>query len=165
MKRLFIALAVTTLIASCSNNTSNDKGTVPVDSTATKDSAYGEKIDDTGAIPMADLVQKMQTQNTLENVKVTGKIAEVCQEMGCWLNVDKGDGTVMMVKMKDHEFFVPKDAAGKTVIFSGVASMDSISVEEQRHYAEDAKKSKEEIEKINTPKYELTFEAAGVIIR
>lgn len=165
MKRLFISLFAVSILASCSNNATNDKNATPADSTATKDSAYGEKIDDAGAIPMADLVQKMKSQNELENVKVTGKIAEVCQEMGCWMNVEKGDGTVMMVKMKDHEFFVPKDAAGKTAIFSGVAKMDTITVEEQRHYAEDAKKSKEEIEKINTAKYELSFEAAGVIIR
>jgi hypothetical protein len=47
----------------------------------------------------------------------------------------------------------------------GTASINVTSVEELRHYAEDAKKSKEEIEKITEPKSELVFEADGVIIK
>lgn len=160
MKPLFFAI----LIIAFSSCTNNKTGTVS-DALPAKDSVYGEKIDDKGAITMTELAEKMHGKSTLENVKVTAKISDVCQEMGCWMNVDKGDGSVMFVKMKDHEFFVPMNAAGKTAIMSGMAKMDTISVEEQRHYAEDAKKPKEEIEKITEPKYELTFDAAGVIIR
>ncbi|MEO8147204.1 MAG: DUF4920 domain-containing protein [Bacteroidia bacterium] len=162
-KKIFIALAVTATLASC--NIAKKVNAAEANATAQKDSAYGEKIDDKGAITIAELTKQMEGKTELENVKVTAKISEVCQEMGCWMNVDKGDGTTMFVKMKDHEFFLPKDAAGRTAIFSGIAKMDTITVEEQRHYAEDAKKSEAEIAKITEPKFELSFNAAGVIIR
>jgi hypothetical protein len=43
--------------------------------------------------------------------------------------------------------------------------MDTISVEMLRHYAEDAKLSIEEINKINEPDYSISFLADGVIIK
>jgi hypothetical protein len=162
-KKIFIALLAATLLASCNNSAKEQTDEKAL--TAQKDSVYGEKIDYKGAITIAELTRQMEGKATLENVKVTAKISEVCQEMGCWMNVDKGDGTTMFVKMKDHEFFLPKDAAGRTAIFSGTAKMDTITVEEQRHYAEDAKKPQAEIEKITEPKFEMSFNAAGVIIR
>ena len=39
------------------------------------------------------------------------------------------------------------------------------SCSDQQHYASDAGKSKEEIEKITEPSRELTFEASGVLIK
>lgn len=153
------------LINSFISCTGNKTGTTETGNSSSNDSVFGKKIDDKGAITMAELTEKMQGKSELRDVKVTAKITEVCQEMGCWMNVEKEDGSVMFVKMKDHEFFLPKDTAGKTVIMSGVAMMNTTSVEDLRHIAEDAKKSKEEIEKITEPKFELTFDADGVIIR
>jgi hypothetical protein len=40
--------------------------------------------------------------------------------------------------------------------------MDTTTVEELKHFAEDDGKSKEEIEKITEPKIEMVFEASGV---
>lgn len=81
------------------------------------------------------------------------------------MTIDKGDGTTMRVKFKDYGFFVPKDIAGKTAIMEGMARMETTSVDEQRHYAEDAGKTKAEIEAITQPTRELVFEASGVIIK
>jgi hypothetical protein len=39
-----------------------------------------------------------------------------------------------------------------------------VSVKQQKHYAEDAGKSKEEIEKIKEPKKETQFIAKGVLV-
>ena len=71
----------------------------------------------------------------------------------------------MRVTFKDYAFFVPKDASGKTVIMDGYAYKNVTTVAELRHYAEDAGKPKEEIEKITEPESELVFEAHGVIIK
>jgi hypothetical protein len=79
--------------------------------------------------------------------------------------IDKGDGTTMRVKFKDYGFFVPKDCAGKTAIMEGRAFFRTVSVDELKHYAEDAGKSKEEIEKIKEPQKALAFEAEGVILK
>ena len=59
---------------------------------------------------------------------------------------------------------MPKDIAGKTVILDGIAKKNITSLQLLRHYAEDAKKSKEEILSITEPKTEISFEASGVVI-
>ncbi|MCX6291219.1 MAG: DUF4920 domain-containing protein [Bacteroidetes bacterium] len=128
-----------------------------------KISTFGDKIDATNAIEASTLVAKMGGKDSL-NIKVKGKIKEVCQRKGCWMNIDLGGGKEMKVRFKDYGFFVPKDAAGKTVVMQGVAYKDETTVEELRHYAEDAGKSKTEIQKITKPEKNTGFEATGVII-
>ncbi len=51
---------------------------------------------------------------------------------------------------------------GKTVVAEGTASIKETPVSELKHYAEDAGKSKEEIDMITTPKKEVVFNASGV---
>jgi hypothetical protein len=46
----------------------------------------------------------------------------------------------------------------------GFARIETTSVEVLRHYAEDAKKSPEEIAAITQPKREVSFEASGVLV-
>jgi hypothetical protein len=132
--------------------------------TFAQDGYYGKKIDDKDVITMQELVRKMDGQKSMET-KVTGKVAEVCQEMGCWMTLEKGDGTDMRVRMKGHSFFVPKNSAGKTAVIKGKAEMETTSVEELKHYAEDAGKSKEEIAAIKEAKTELVFVAEGIILK
>lgn len=52
-------------------------------------------------------------------VQVKGKIAEVCQMMGCWLQIQDGDKAVRL-KVKDGEILFPKDGAGRKVAAEGV---------------------------------------------
>ena len=125
---------------------------------------FGKEIEEKGSIPIAQLVSEMNGKNEM-STKVEGKITESCKKKGCWMNIDRGDGSVMKVTFKDYGFFVPKDCGGRTAIMQGRAYMDTISVELLRHYAEDAGKSEEEIAKITEPSMELTFEAEGVIIK
>jgi hypothetical protein len=125
---------------------------------------YGKKIDENGAISMSELMEKTADGKELQ-VKVYGKVEEVCQTKGCWMLINKGDGTTMRVKFKDYGFFVPKNCAGKTAILEGKAFFRMVSVDELKHYAEDAGKSKEEIEAIKNPEKALAFEAEGVILK
>ena len=50
------------------------------------------------------------------------------------------------------------------MVLDGEATMKEVSVKQQRHYAEDAGKSKAEIEKIKEPKTERQFVAKGVLV-
>ena len=50
----------------------------------------------------------------------------------------------IMIKVKDHEFAMPIDIVGKTVVVEGKAELKETSVAMLKHYAEDAGKSKEE---------------------
>jgi hypothetical protein len=127
-------------------------------------SHFGKEINDKKAIEASALPAKMADKDVME-VKVTGTVASVCQVKGCWMTVNLADGQTMRVMFKDYGFFVPKDIAGKTVVFEGEAQKKVVPVEHLKHYAQDAGKSKEEIAKITKPENELTFIAAGVIVK
>ena len=125
--------------------------------------SFGEKIKANGAISTTELVQKTAEKPSVE-AKVSGVVESVCQVKGCWMKVKMDNGQTMRVTFKDYGFFVPKDIAGKTILFEGNAKTKTTSIEELRHYAEDAGKSKDEIAKITEPKTELAFEANGVLV-
>ena len=120
--------------------------------------SYGDDIN-------SDLVYSETLTNNFGQLNITGEIIDVCPKKGCWMNV-KVDTDTVFVKFKDYGFFVPKSGIeGKQVLMSGKIFKDTISVERLRHYAEDAKKSIDEIEAINTPEYKINMIAAGVAIR
>ena len=97
------------------------------------------------------------------NAKMTGKINEVCSTKGCWMRLDL-EGEEVMVRFKDYGFFMPLNATGEVVI-NGKAFIDEISVNDLRHFAEDAGKSKEEIEAITKPETTYSFLADGVLLK
>ena len=129
---------------------------------AVKGVTYGAGTSGDGAIPVND-VEKNIRNNKFEG-KITGKVAEVCQEKGCWMKIERSNGEKLMVKFKDYGFFMPKNIVGKEVVLDGEATVKEVSVKQQRHYAEDAGKSKDEIAKIKEPKKELQFVAKGVLV-
>lgn len=125
---------------------------------------FGKKITPDGAITMAELDAQLKGKEKVE-VKVTGKVSAICKAMGCWMKMEREGGEAMMVKMKDHKFYLPKDCEGKTAIIEGVASVKKRTVEELKHYAEDENKSQAEIDAIKEPTEEVVFIAAGVILQ
>lgn len=126
---------------------------------------YGEKVDPKGAVDIKDVVTKLDGGAAdAVTTKVTAKIVEVCPKKGCWLKLELNDGQTATVKMKDYGFFLPLAAKGKTVVIDGDVKLKTVSVAEQRHYAEDAKKSKEEIEAITEPKKEISVLAKGIVV-
>ena len=129
---------------------------------AEKGVVYGAGATADGAIPVNDLEGKIK-ENTFEG-KVKGKVVEVCLEKGCWMKIERSNGEKLMVKFKDYGFFMPKNIVGKEVILDGEALYKEVSVKQLQHYAKDAGKSKEEIDKIKTPKKELQFVARGVLV-
>ena len=71
----------------------------------------------------------------------------------------------VLVRFKDYGFFVPKSGAeGKSAIVNGNISVDTLSVAQLRHYAEDAGKSIDEILSIVHPETTISFLADGVSI-
>jgi hypothetical protein len=129
-----------------------------------KQQTFGEKFDEKGAVAATEVPTLLQGKDQALNLKIYGEVVSVCQAKGCWMTLKVADGQEMTVKFKDYAFFMPKDCSGKKVIFSGKAFRKVISVAEQKHLAEDAGKSKEEINKIAQPKEEYRFEASGVIL-
>ena len=130
---------------------------------AEKGVTYGAGAVPDGAIPVASVDSKLKEQDKF-NGKMKGKVVSVCQEKGCWMKIERENGEPMMVKFKDYGFFMPKNILGKEVVLDGEATVKETSVKQLRHYAQDAGKSKEEIEKITEPKRDVIFVAKGVLI-
>jgi len=124
---------------------------------------YGEKITADGAVNIAEVASKLDKAESIDT-KIKAKIVEVCPKKGCWLKLQVNDSTTAMVKMKDYGFFLPLAAKGKTVVVDGELKMKTTSVAELKHYAEDAKKSKEEIAAITKPEKEIRVTAKGILV-
>ena len=119
---------------------------------------YGDDIN-------IELSYSEKIDNNFELNNISGEIISVCPKKGCWMNV-KVDTDTIFVKFKDYGFFVPKTGIeGKQILMSGNIFRDTISVERLRHYAEDAKQTKQEIELITEPEYKINMIAEGVAIR
>lgn len=114
------------------------------------------------AISVEKLDDKLQVSSKIENIAVKGEVTGVCPKRGCWVSVKTEDGSSFFVKMKDYGFFVPTALKGKNVVLEGNAERKVTSVEELKHYAKDAKKSKAEIDAIKAPKEEIRFLASGI---
>ena len=124
-------------------------------------SYYGEKISSTDLMELSTI----DFNDTSVKTKLEGEIISTCPKKGCWIEM-KIDDKDVFVKFKDYGFFVPKSGVeGKKAIIQGLASIDTVSVKDLKHYAEDAGKSKSEIEKITSPEIKISFLAEGVIIK
>lgn len=134
----------------------------PPEGPADKGMTFGEKISAEGAVSANELSVKLKGAEPAE-VKVMGKVVEVCKAEGCWLRMETANGP-MLIKMKDHAFLVPLTMNGKTIVAEGTATLKETSVEMLRHYAEDAGKSKEEIAAIKEPKKEISMQAKGILV-
>jgi hypothetical protein len=128
---------------------------------AAKGVVYGTAVAETGTQVSATELQAKMSDGVFTG-QVTGKVVEVCKSMGCWIKLEKADGTTLLVKSKDHAFFMPQDLTGRMVVVDGTASVKEVSEEKRKHMAEDAGKSKAEIKKIKGSEKELQFVAAGV---
>lgn len=137
----------------------------PPDGKALAGEVYGAKVSakaEQNAMTPGKLDKKLKTAKKLENVAVKGKVTDVCDKKGCWLTVETDNNEKFFVKMKDYAFFVPTALKGKEVLLEGSAETKIISVDEQKHYAEDAKKSQAEIDAITKPQEEIRFVATGI---
>lgn len=129
---------------------------------AKKGMTFGIKTTADGAVAANELTNVM-AEKTTADVKVKGTVTEVCKAEGCWIRMQTASGT-MLIKMKDHSFTVPLALNGKTIVADGTAELKETSVEMLKHYAEDAGKSKAEIEAIKAPKKEIILQAIGILV-
>lgn len=148
MKRITIlALAAVFALAGCQS---------------TSGSEFGEAFTPDNPISVEALYAELAGGDKVEAVVIRGTVEDVCQAKGCWLTLSVKDAEPMRVSFRDYGFFVPKDIAGRQVVMKGTGMTTVTSVEELRHYAEDAGDSPEEIEAITEPLKEYTFVADGV---
>lgn len=125
---------------------------------------YGKKIDKSGAVSIKELESSLAKVNSYTG-KVQGEVVQVCKKKGCFITLKReGDQNPVMVRFTDYGYFLPADVIDRTVVIEGTAKVKEISVDQQKHTAEDLGKSKEEIAQISAPKKDITFIADGVVV-
>lgn len=180
IKKTMVLAVIATTVWACGPKTESENNDSSTDSTQTDSTAmeavneeadmeadsvhFGEMIDAEGAKTMADLGTEMDGKDSL-NIKVAAVAQDVCKKKGCWMKVETAEGDMMRVTFKDYGFFVPKDITGKEVVMEGTAYLDTTSVDDLRHYAEDGGATEEEIAAITEPEIATTFVATGVMIK
>ena len=155
MKKILFAFMMTAIVLSAAAQ--------PPAGDAKPGDWYGEKPTVNGAIGIAEIPAKLAVNESFDT-KITAKVLDVCSKKGCWLKLAVNDSTTAFVKMKDYAFFLPTAIKGKTIVLDGAAMMKTTSVDELKHYAQDAKKSKDEIAAITKPEKEIRFTATGILV-
>ena len=72
-------------------------------------------------------------------VRVSGRVADVCQKKGCWMVITPENTTdakaMIRVTMKDHAFSVDQQGAGGIAQLEGVLKAVEVDEETVEHYA------------------------------
>ena len=102
-----------------------------------------------------------------KTLQVKGKITEVCQMMGCWMNLVDASGNSLRIKVKDGEIVFPKDSPGKMATAEGKLAKIELTreqaVAQAKHEAEEnGKKFDPESIKGGTTVYQI--QGTGAII-
>lgn len=165
----FTLLSVVLILSftSCKNN-SSEKNIKSSEKEKVTYISFGDKITDKGVISKEEMAAKyknLKEGDTIE-VKFASSINKVCKKKGCWMQLDLGENSKnAFVKFKDYGFFMPLNSENREVIVNGKAYVKTTTVKELRHYAKDAGKSKEEIEKITEPRVTLAVLSNGVLMK
>ena len=96
--------------------------------------------------PMS-LATLMTEPSTLvgKTVQVKGKVTEVCEMAGCWMNLTDDSGRLLRIKVEDGVIVFPKDAVGKMAVAEGKLekhemSKDQLIAEAKHEAVESGKK-------------------------
>ncbi|MDX1543227.1 MAG: DUF4920 domain-containing protein [Christiangramia sp.] len=130
--------------------------------------SFGEMISADNSLSAKEMKQQYEDLKPGDTIraKFSSRVNSVCKMKGCWMVLElPGIDEDPMIKFKDYGFFVPKDIEGREVIVEGLAFIEEISIEDQQHFAKDARKSTKELEAIDKPKKSLGFLAHGVLLK
>ncbi len=105
---------------------------------------------------------------TGKTVQVKGKIVEVCQMAGCWMNLSDGEKMVR-IKVNDGDIEFPKDAAGKMAIAEGTFTKIELTkdqaIAQAKHEAEESgRKFNPETVKGGTTIYQIAGTGAVILV-
>lgn len=163
VKTLCVALIIPALVA-CSQQTETTDTAMVTTVDLTEWESFGEEIDATDVVALDAVIDEFTLETEVEYT-ISGTLVEVCQSKGCWTVLTTEDGRSIKMTFANYSFFLPTDAAGREIIAEGVGFKKVSSVDEQRHYLEDANATEEEIAAVTEEKIEYAFEAKGVLLK
>lgn len=108
----------------------------PAAEAAPVEQAYGEALSDRPLTPLTDLAASPE-RFAGQVVKTEGEIAQVCQRMGCWMEMRAEGVAPVRVPMAGHSFFLPRDVAGRRAVVEGQLALRELGVGERQHLEEE----------------------------
>lgn len=125
----------------------------------------GKPLSNGKPVPVATLLASPDTY-VGKTVQVKGKITQVCQMMGCWMNIDSG-GKSIRIKVDDGQLEFPKDSAGRTAIAEGKLTKSELTREQaiaQAKHEADEMHRKFDAAKVKGPLTKFQIEGTGAVL-
>ncbi|MEQ9310471.1 MAG: DUF4920 domain-containing protein [Balneolaceae bacterium] len=120
---------------------------------------FGSKIELNTLSPFS-LIEVIEGDNESSIVTLRTSVSEVCNKKGCFFIAQEGDYSAR-ITFKDYSFFIPTDSQGKEVTLVGEFTVQTLSEEQAKHYAEDAGKDPA---LINGDQKEYSIVATSVVV-
>lgn len=80
---------------------------------------YGAKVTAKKPVNIGQLAQS-PAKFKGKTVRLEGTVKDVCQGMGCWIEVQDASGASFLARSLDESVLVPKDCKGRKVVVQGV---------------------------------------------
>ena len=166
IKKITLGLLAVVLLSSAaysqhddpSSNASHEpKGVVMADGIL-----YGKDFDPTMKVIEFSDIMKDTKANDGQTIVIRGKVADVCQKMGCWMTMS--DGTQTARVLTSHEFLLPKDIAGREAIVIGQFNISEIDEDVAKHYNDESKNPEVKTENIKGKQKGYEIQAIGIKI-
>ncbi len=105
-------IATFALLAGCSNTPAGTSAPVPGASAAIPKGtlAVGAPITASNVVTLSTIAGNPGAYAN-QTVTTSGKVSAVCQERGCWMEI-QDTGSQAHIRMHGHSFFVPRTASG-----------------------------------------------------
>ena len=97
---------------------------------------FGAALSDREAVALAQITGDPESYAG-QTVKTEGEITAVCQRMGCWMEMNDGEGPTVRVPMAGHSFFLPRDVSGRRARIEGEVALRQLPPGEAQHLAEE----------------------------
>lgn len=101
---------------------------------AEEQTQFGDELSDRETTTLASITDDPQ-QFAGQVVKTEGEITQVCQRMGCWMEMRAEGAPAVRVPMAGHSFFLPRDASGRHATIEGEVALRELSDAEREHLA------------------------------
>ncbi len=134
---------------------------ISLPSIAANKQLFGKNISLSKEIKIEKIINNFD-QYSGEQILIRAKVDQVCKSKGCWMILKSQELPSIRVTFENYSFFVPFNLKGKEVLVEGKLILKKMSVNEAKHYLEDAGKPQIEIDKIKTPIKEVRIIASGV---
>ncbi len=118
-------------------------------------------------VPVADVLASPEKYDG-QTTRVAGIVTEVCEAKGCWLRLapsaDAEDAIFVKFTCPIEGRLIPLEAKGRPATVEGQIAVTELTVDEARHYAEDAGATPEEIAAITSPQMQVRAQSPGALV-